>query len=139
LSGWWLGHAIALAGRDDEACEVFERAAAAGPSFFSDMAELGRRSLRGDQNSVRAVVAEGVLLKEMASTDEFYPCFLASYLAHVGETADALGWLERAVGWGFTNHRFLAVHNRFLVSLRGDARFEALIERAREKERAFEV
>lgn len=40
---------------------------------------------------------------------------------------------------GITNHRFLSEHNRFLAPLRGDPRFEALMEKAREKECAFEV
>jgi hypothetical protein len=51
----------------------------------------------------------------------------------------ALEWLERAIVWGFSNHRFLSEHSRFLAPLRGDPRFEALLERAREKERAFVV
>jgi tetratricopeptide (TPR) repeat protein len=139
IGRWWLGHALAHTGRDNEACDAFDRAIAMGPCFWSDLAELGRRALRGDRAGVRGVLDDRALVREMAATDELYPCALASYLAHVGETEDALDWLECAVAWGFTNHRFLAHHNRFLVPLRNDPRFQTLIERARLKERAFEV
>jgi hypothetical protein len=41
--------------------------------------------------------------------------------------------------WGFTNHQFLAEHDRFLVPLREDPRFLAFLGRAREKQREFEA
>jgi serine/threonine protein kinase len=139
FGNWWLGHALAHAGRDGEACEVFDRMAGAGSTVFPNLAELSRRALRGDREGVRTVLDERPLLREMAATDELYPCALGSYLAYVGETAEALDWLDRAVSWGFTNHRFLEEHNRLLAPLRGDPRFRALIERARAAERAFEA
>jgi hypothetical protein len=48
-----------------------------------------------------------------------------------------LYWLEKALAWGFSNHRFWAEHNRFPTPLRGDPRFQALMEKARENQRAF--
>ena len=140
FSNWWLGNALAYAGRIDEACDVFDGVAATrGPGLFPDLADLGRRALRGDHDGVRRVLDECVLVRETAATDELYPVVLASYLAHVGEAREALDWLDQAVAWGFTNHRFLAHHNRFLVPLRGEPRFQGLIARARAKEHAFEV
>ena len=72
-------------------------------------------------------------------TDEYFPFFPANGFAHASETKEALDWIEQAISWGFSNHRFLSRYNRFLAPLRGDPRFEALMERAREKERRFEV
>jgi hypothetical protein len=37
------------------------------------------------------------------------------------------------------NHRFFSTIDPFLATLRGDPRFETLIERAREDQRSFEV
>jgi len=65
-------------------------------------------------------------------TDQFYPFCLATVFACIGDTEEALTWLTQAVSWGFSNHRFLAEHNRFLAPLRGDPRLEALMEKARE-------
>jgi len=39
---------------------------------------------------------------------------------------------------GFISHRFFAERDPFLARLRGDPRFDALMERAREKEREIE-
>ena len=60
-------------------------------------------------------------------------------LAKTGDHQGALDWLERAVNWGFCSSRFLGELSPFLAPLRGHPRFEALLERAREKERAFEA
>jgi hypothetical protein len=136
---WWLAQALAFARHDDEAIGMFDRVVASGPSLWSDFAELERRALSGDADGVRAVVTERELLSSAAATDEYYPCVLASCLSHVGEIGEALTWLERASAWGFANHRFLAHHNRFLAPLRGDPRFQRLIDRVHAEELAFEV
>lgn len=117
---------------------VFEQITKLGAGLWSDFGELGLHALRGDQVRVREVLQK-TDLREVATTDEYYPLFLANGLALVGDTDEALQWLEQAISWGFTNHRFLSQHNRFLAPLRGDSRFQALMDRAREKERAFEV
>ena len=57
-------------------------------------------------------------------------------------TPHSAGWLwsvRSNISWGFTNHRFMSAHNAMLAPLRGDPRFEALMDTARAKERAFEV
>jgi len=63
----------------------------------------------------------------------------AAASASVGETDEALYWLSRAIEMGFINHRFFAEHDPFLATLRGDPRFEELMERAREKQREIEA
>lgn len=57
----------------------------------------------------------------------------------MGDHEGAIDWLERAVARGFSNHRFLGESSPFLAPLRGHPRFESLLERAREQERAFEA
>lgn len=138
FSGWWLAQAAAYAGHEDEARTVFEQITKMGAGLWSDFGELGLHALRGDQVRVREVL-QTTNLREVARTDEYYPLFLANALAPVGDTDEALEWLEQAISWGFTNHRFLSQHDRFLAPLRGEPRFQALMDRAREKERAFEV
>ncbi|SRR5450759_130171 len=81
----------------------------------------------------------GVAMRSIALTDEIYPTVIAASLARVGDHDRTLEWLGHAISRGFTNHRFLSEHNRFLAPLRGDPHFEALMDKAREKECAFEV
>lgn len=59
--------------------------------------------------------------------------------ARQGQRDEALRWLSRTIEMGFINHRFFAEHDPFLATLRGDPRFEALMERAREKQRELEA
>jgi len=78
-------------------------------------------------------------LQQAAMSDETFPLFVATGFARAGDSEAALRWLDQAITWGFTNHRFLSEHNRFLAPLRGDPRFEALMEKTREKERGFQA
>lgn len=136
---WWLGQALAYAGKEDEATAAFEHGARSGTGILSELCELGVLSLRGEKGNAVDLYKSRESLREAASSDETFPRYLAMCFARIKEYDLALQWLERAIQWGFTNHRFLSECDRFLAPLRGDPRFEALMERAREKQRAFEV
>ena len=135
---WWLAQAAAFAGKTDEALGLFEHTKTLGADLLTDFSDLFQQALRGDGRSVLQILAR-TNLRKVAKTDEYFPVYLANALVFVGENEEGLQWIERAINWGFTNHRFLSQHNRFLAPLRGDPRFQALMERAREKERAFEI
>ena len=47
-------------------------------------------------------------------------------------------WNDNAIDWGMSAHRWYET-NRYLEPLRGAPRFEALMAKAKEKARAFEV
>ena len=68
-------------------------------------------------------------------------CASATPAARVrqGQRDEALRRLSGAIEIGFINHRFFAEHVPFLATLRGDPCFEALMERARAKEREIEA
>ncbi len=56
-----------------------------------------------------------------------------------GEADEALHWLGNAIDLGFVNHHFFSAIDPFLTKLRGDPRFEALMERARERQQEFRI
>lgn len=136
---WWLAQVEAYGGRNAEGCAAFEQVAKMRAGFLSDLSEVTRRALIGDRGGVHDWLDGHPSLRDVAMTDQFYPFCLATVFACIGDTEEALTWLTQAVSWGFSNHRFLAEHNRLLAPLRGDPRLEALMEKAREKEREFEV
>jgi tetratricopeptide (TPR) repeat protein len=140
LLTWWLAQAQDQAGREDAALANFRQVAGQDAGVFSDLSVLACLALTGDADGLRARLTGDASLRETASTDEYYGVFLAGLLARVGCHDDALYWLARAVDWGFSlSAPFHTGHNRFLAPLRGDPRFEALMEKAREKQRAFDV
>lgn len=139
FSQWWLGQALAYAGIAEEAVAAFENGAKSGPGLFSELCEMGARSFRGERDDALAWFDSKEGLRQAANSDEYYPKFLSVCFARIKEYDLALHWLEQAIRWGFTNHRFLLEHDRFLEPLRGNPRFEALVERARAKEVGFEI
>ena len=136
---WWLAQALACLGREDEAAPYFDKVIATDARPLSALSRLWRLAAGGDRDGFRKALESDTQLIETARTDEWFPNFIAAWLARLGDHAGAIEWLERAVGWGFSNHRFLGELSPFLAPLRGDSRFQALLQDARRKEKALDV
>jgi len=133
---WWEAQALGYAGEEARAKVAYQRVAEMGAGFLSDLSDLFVKSLSQDAQGVREVLnREGV--QETAGTDEYFPMYIASAMARIGEIEEALEWLRIAVSRGFTNHDFLSNHNRYLEPLRGHPTFHALLKTARERQNAF--
>ena len=132
-----LGTCFYYAGRSDEAVAAFDRLAAAGAGTFSAFGTfLGAWASR-DREAMRAVLAERAT-RAAVEIDKELSWMAAAAFASVGDTDEALRWLSRVIEMGFINHRFFADHDPFLATLCGDPRFDSLMERAQEKQRALE-
>jgi serine/threonine-protein kinase len=134
----WLGVCLLYAGRSDEAAAPLDRAAAAGVGIFSATATCLEAMVSGDREAVRAVLADPETREALEMATEL-TWIVAAASATVGDLDEALYWLSRAIDMGFINHRFFAEVDPFLAKLRGDPRFEELMERAREKQREIEA
>jgi hypothetical protein len=77
--------------------------------------------------------------EQAAAWDQEIPWLLATAHAAVGETDRALFWLDRAIDRGMINYPFLAEHDVYLDSIRGEARFVRAMERARREWERLEV
>jgi thioredoxin-like negative regulator of GroEL len=73
-----------------------------------------------------------------AAAGDVFARFIAEGYAVAGMPEPAMRWLEIAVGNGFINYPFLAHHDPFLQSLRGQPRFLRLMETVRARWEAFE-
>jgi TolB-like protein len=136
---WWLAQALAYLGREGEAAPYFDKVIATEARPLSALSRLWRLAAEGDRDGFRKAFESDTQLIETARTDEWFPNFIAACLARLGDHAGAIEWLERAVGWGFSNHHFLGELSPFLAPLRGDSRFQALLEDARRREKALDV
>jgi len=133
---WWLGQSAAYAGRDEEAKAALARVAGMGEEPFAGWGGVLLRALEGNRVDVFDAI-DRTGLREVARCDEYLPAYLASCLAWVGELDEALDWIEQAIAWGNAAHRFHET-NRFFAPVRDHPRFLALMEQAKEQERAFD-
>ena len=138
FSGWWAAQCLAYSGREEEAHELYRQVADMDVGFWSDHCALFQRALEEDRDGVLELLGKSDY-RRAAETDEQYPIHIANALTLVGEIDEALRWLPHAIDFGFLNYKFLSRHNRFLEPLRGDPRFEQLMEIARQKQDAFRV
>ena len=67
------------------------------------------------------------------------PGFLVEGYSLIGETEEALNWLEEWIALGCINYPLINEHDPFLENIRGDERFKKLMERVRHEWENFEV
>jgi hypothetical protein len=76
---------------------------------------------------------------QFARRDYIGSFWLAQCLVLVGEYEKAMEWLENAVNLGFINYPFLNDIDPLLENIRGEQRFEKLMERVKHECENFEV
>jgi serine/threonine protein kinase/Tfp pilus assembly protein PilF len=132
-------HAWALAanGRRDDAATLLDAVTHdAEQMTWARLAPAMAAALRGDRAGVlRCMTPE---LRTAAASDDIFSWWSADCFALAGETEAALDYVESAVRLGFINYPFLAEHEPFLSSIRGDPRFGRLMENVRSAWAAFE-
>ncbi|HET8624106.1 MAG TPA: protein kinase [Gemmatimonadales bacterium] len=129
--------ALVAAGREPEAASQFEwlenQPAA---DHLAAVAVRFRRGLAGDRDAVLS--SPSAAERAMARSDEYWSYLMAGAYALVGETDQALNWLEHAVrvrGW--VDFVYFTRHDQFLESLRPTRRFQELMASARERYARF--
>jgi serine/threonine protein kinase/tetratricopeptide (TPR) repeat protein len=98
-------------------------------SPFTKIALLYKYAFLNDRTDFFKILTPD--LQEIARGGALPSSYLASALASIGEKEEALDWLENAVNHGFINYPFLAEKDPWLASIRGEARFKKLLERAK--------
>ena len=91
-------------------------------------------------NSVNQARDVGALLKALNrwTIRLLIPRLLAQGYAMAGVPERAIDWLAIAVDRGFINYPFLARYDPFFESLRGDSRFQQLLDVVRDRWEKFE-
>jgi len=135
----FLAVALLYAGQDDEAARTLSQLAYSGAGLWADLGSLFSAMIRRDRDATDRILAQRQVFLSFARADKELSWWLADAFAHLGDHDAALEWLGSAIDCGFCNHRFWSTVDPVLAPLRGDPRFQALMDQAREKERAFEV
>jgi serine/threonine protein kinase/Flp pilus assembly protein TadD len=131
------GVALVAAGRDAEAATHFEWLERQPPEDL--LAAVGVRfwrALTGDRAAVLAPLTEPE--REAGESDEYWAYLMAAAYAQVGETEEALRWLDHSItvrGW--VDYVYFTRHDRFLERLHPSRQFQALMATARERYARF--
>jgi len=126
LAHFYLGCVLQLKGRVAEAIPEFQKAFDLNHDLYA-LAMLGQAYARNSQTEeARKVLAQ---LNEEAKSRYVAPYALALALLGLGEKERALAELERAYQTHDTNYLFVIKADPLLDDLRGDPRFEALVQK----------
>lgn len=136
----WLGVFAAIAQRTDEACKRLRQVAEAelAVDSWKTMCTVLEAAVRGDVETVRHEFTTTDVL-DVAKLDWTLSWLFAGVFTQIGETDQALQCLDSALELGFTNHRFFSAVDPLLAPLRDDARFQAVMDRMRERQRTVEA
>ena len=131
---WVLG----LNGRRDEVAEVVDGISTAErDSVPARVARFLACALHQRRQEALACVTPEI--EAVAATSDVFARFLAQGYAALGLAERAIHWLEVAVNRGYINYPFLARYDRWLEPVRGEPRFQQLMEKVRERWERFEV
>jgi len=114
----------------------FDQLMNADAGLLNSFGAIWKAALRADGQTVHKVAND---LQAYARRDKEFSWWIADCLAMIGEIDEALDWLANSIEMGLVNDRFFSEFDPFLVPLRGNPRFLTLMERAREKQRGFEI
>jgi hypothetical protein len=64
---------------------------------------------------------------------------MADCYALIGETDEALDWLECAISKGWLSYPFLSMHDKILTKLHGHPRFEKLLQEVKSASERLEA
>lgn len=139
----WLGIDLMLAnGRLEEARALLDEWRTDTPEHPWVLLETaflyaveGRRS---ESLSIVARLLGDEQQRSVFTSDALAPLGFAEFYALIGETDEALEWLELGLELGFINYPALAEKNPYLENLRGDQRFQKLMVRVKKEWEEFE-
>ena len=125
LAHYYLGMALQLKGRLKEAIPEFQKAVELNHDPYSMSMLVQAYARNGQTDEARKLLAH---LNEMAKSAEVPEYALATAYTSLGEKERAIQALEHGFAGGNKSYLFLLPGDPFLDDLRGDPRFEALVQ-----------
>jgi len=95
-----------------------------------------KHAAKGDKSGVYEQMSPDFI--KTLERDYSFAHHVAGAFALLGDTDEALKWVETSVAAGFINYPMLADHDPFLGSIRSDPRFVRLMERVKHEWETFE-
>jgi TolB-like protein/Flp pilus assembly protein TadD/predicted Ser/Thr protein kinase len=135
--GQWYGLMLAHNGRFTEASALTDRTTRdSRESYMARLYLFMKNAWEGNSAEAEDIMTPDFEAK--TKRDIQYSWLVAGGCALLGEKEKALDWLENSVNLGFINYPYLSEHDPFLESLRGEKRFEELMERVKYEWESFD-
>jgi TolB-like protein/predicted Ser/Thr protein kinase len=121
----------------DEAFSIIDRNARATPNnVATKFGILLKCGLLKDKEKAFGIMTPD--FRKTCQRDSEWSYYVADGFALLDEKKEALDWLENAVDRGITNYPFISKHDPFLANIRGEERFQKLMERVKYEWEHFE-
>jgi serine/threonine protein kinase/tetratricopeptide (TPR) repeat protein len=137
LNAFSLAMSLAFCDSTNEAISVVETAISDNPTSSIAKLLIAMKFVL-EKDKARALLAITPEVQRTCRRDAAYSLYLGSLLAHVGAREEAYDWLENAVDRGNINYPLMQ-KIPFLDSLRGEDRFQKLMERVKYEWEHFEA
>jgi TolB-like protein/predicted Zn-dependent protease len=122
----------------DEAFSIIDRSAKATPNnAVTKFGLLLKYGLLKDKEKAFQIMTPD--FQKTCQRDSEWSYYVVVAFALLDEKKKALDWLENAVNRGFINYPFISMHDTFLDNIRGEERFNKLMERVKYEWEHFEV
>jgi eukaryotic-like serine/threonine-protein kinase len=139
MQQFWYALSLAYAGRFQECASVLATSASAAPTedAWVNLGKFLSFALQRDLKNISDLFTPAIL--STMKRDCQYSYHMASFYAYLEERELALDWLENAVSRGMFNFPMFAEYDPFLEKIRGEERFQKLMERVKYEWENFEV
>jgi non-specific serine/threonine protein kinase len=135
---WCRGQILALLRRDQDAITQFQAIQQLDTSnYFAQLGAVMQAALNNDREAMdRATTVE---LLQISEHDPHYSWNLAQCFSLMGDTQNALTWIDKAMSKGFINYPMISRWDPLLAPVRQTPQFDDLVDRLRERWENFEV
>jgi tetratricopeptide (TPR) repeat protein len=135
---YWQALCLAYSLRLEESRSLFDSIVKEQPATtWAQLSLLFVHALDKKKAEVLQLISED--FKRMMEGDEIFPIWMAEIYALINEKSEAVDWIEHGVNCGFINYPFLMEYDASLANIRGEPRFQKLMERVKYEWEHFEV
>jgi len=130
LGKYMLSRMLSLAGQLDEAFEVVDDIAMEDSTdLTASLSLFSKYALQGERDKALLILTEDA--KKYSWEDPEWPLYMVGYYSLINEKEEAFRWLEHTINRGLINYPLLSETDPFLANIRGEPRFQKLMERVK--------
>jgi len=124
--------------RIDEAYEfICNNVEETSENIWSQVTIFLKYIIKGDKDKLASLLTPDFI--EKIRRDLQYSYHVATFYAYLDDKEESLKWLENSINRGFINYPLLSEQDKLLVNIRGEERFNKLMERVKYEWGNFKV